>query len=109
MPGRVLARLQRGLEELYRIDTALDVRDFLIDSSQRDAHAPTRAPREQLLLAERDGDLELGLFVDRAALENLAARDPRDGLDHRNLADFLLTVEGVSHFVYVAWRARRQR
>jgi hypothetical protein len=105
----MLADLQRGIEGLYRIDTELDVRDFLLDAGQRAACAPARAPREQLLLTERDGDLELGLFVDRGALANLEARDPRAGLDEHNLGDFLLTVEGVSHFVYVAWRARRAR
>src|SRR5215470_1017846 len=105
----MLADVQRGLERLYRIDTALDVRDFVIGSDARDALAPARAPREQLLVAERDGDLELALFVDESALANLAANDPRARLDDTNLGDFLLTVEGVSHFVYLAWRAHRKR
>ena len=109
MTDKLVAGLQRGLERLYRIDTALDVRDFLIDERTRGACAPARAPREQLLLAESEGGLELGLFLDRTALENLAARDPRERLDDRNLGDFLLAVEGVSHFVYVAWRARAKR
>jgi hypothetical protein len=105
----VLGALQRGLEVMYRIETALDVRDFLLDEAERDAFAPSRAPREQLLVAERDGHLELGLFLDAGVLRNLAARDPRDGLDEKNLADFVLTVEGVSHFIYVAWRAQARR
>jgi hypothetical protein len=105
----MLGDLQRGLETLYRIETELDVRDFLLDEAGRAAFAPARAPREQLLVAERDGGLELGLFLDAAALDNLAARDPRAGLDETNLGDFLLTVEGVSHFVYLAWRARARR
>src|SRR5688572_13022142 len=105
----MLDLVQRGLEGLYRIDTQLDVRDFLIDQAAREALGVARQPREQLLVAERDGDLELGLFVDRRALDNLAENDPRDGLDATNLGDFLLTVEGVSHFVYLAWRARADR
>ncbi len=109
MAARVVAELQQGLERMYRIDTELDVRDFLIDEHARDAMAPTRTPREQLLVAETGGELELGLFVCKTALENLAARDPRDGLDDGNLADFCLTLEGVSHFVYLAWRARARR
>ena len=111
LPGLV----QRGLERLYRIETELDVRDFLIDAAARDAiaahparsagaQAPMRAPREQLLVSERDGDLELALFLDERVLANLRAHDPRAGLDDRNLADFLLAVEGVSHFVYLVWR-----
>jgi hypothetical protein len=105
----MLGALQRGLELLYRIDTALDVRDFLLDAAARDAFNPARAPREQLLVAEDGNGLELGLFVDEQVLANLEGRDPRTCLDDGSLADFLLTVEGVSHFVYLAWRARRKR
>ena len=105
----MLELVQRGLEGLYRIETALDVRDFVIDQAARDALGLARQPREQLLVAERDGDLELGLFVDRRALDNLVANDPRRRLDASNLGDFLLAIEGVSHFIYVAWRARAGR
>ncbi len=105
----MLSLVQRGLERMYRIDTSLDVTDFVIDARTRDALKVARAPREQLLVAERDGELELGLFVDEKALANLARNDPRERLDGANLQDFLLTVEGVSHFVYVAWRAQQER
>ncbi len=105
----MLDDVQRGLETLYRIQTDLDVRDFVIDAETRDAIGVQRAAREQLLVSEADGDLHLALFVDDRALANLAAHDPRRRLDGRNLGDFLLTVEGVSHFVYVAWRAQRKR
>jgi hypothetical protein len=105
----MLNLLQRGLERMYRIETELDVRDFVIDQKAREALGVARQPREQLLVAERDGDLELGLFVDRRALDNLTENDPRHRLDASNLGDFLLTVEGVSHFVYVVWRAQAGR
>jgi hypothetical protein len=105
----MLERVQRGLELLYRIETDLDVRDFVLSEASRDAFAPARAAREQLLVAEREGELELGLFVDERALANLAANDPHARLDDGNLGDFLITVEGVSHFVYLAWNARRRR
>lgn len=101
-----LARLQRGLERMYRIDTALEIGDFVLDAAARARVAPARMPREQLLLAEVNGELELGLFVDQAALDNLARHDPTERLHDGNLDDFLLAIEGVSHFVYVAWRAR---
>ena len=91
----MLDDIQRGLETLYRVETELDVRDFLLDAAARDSFAPTRSPREQLLIAESDGGLELGLFLDAAVLDNLAARDPRRGLDDGNLSDFLLMVEGA--------------
>lgn len=105
----MLARLQRGLEQLYRVDTQVAVEDFVIDADAREAFGPARHPREQLLVSQRDDELELALFVDRDVLANLERHDPVDYLDHRNLDDFLLTVEGVSHFVYLVWRARAHR
>jgi hypothetical protein len=103
----VLARLQRGLETLYRVDTQLDVEDFVIDEATRDTLVgATRTPREQLLVSEIDGELGLALFVHREALATLERHDPADGLHQANLHEFLLTLEGVSHFVYLVWRAR---
>ncbi len=105
----MLNALQRGLEILYRIDTRLDVRDFVIDEETRAALFDKRTPREQLLVSQTGDDVELALFIDDRALANLEARDPRARLDDHNLQDFLLIVEGVSHFVYIAWRAQQQR
>ncbi len=108
MPA-VLRALQGGLESMYRVETDLDVCDFLVGGEERDALHVERAPREQLLIRRDDDGLQLGLFVDERTLENLARRDPRRRLDDGNLADFLLAVEGVSHFVYVVHRARVER
>lgn len=105
----MLLKLQRGLETLYRIDTRTRVEDFVIDSAARSRLGPARHPREQLLLCETDGTLELALFLDERALSNLAHRDPSRTLDDDNLQDFLWAIEGVSHFVCVAWRARVER
>ena len=108
MPA-VLRALQGGLESMYRVETDLDVCDFLVDGDERAALRVERAPREQLLIKQADGALELGLFVDERTLANLERRDPRRRLDERNLQDFLYAVEGVSHFVYVVHRARVDR
>jgi hypothetical protein len=102
----MLTRLQRGLEQLYRIETDVEVSDYVIDAGMRDQLRVGRAPREQLLVAEDGGEVSVGLFVDHEALSNLEANDPGHRLDDRNIGDFLLAVEGVSHFVYLTWRAR---
>ena len=91
---------------MYRIETEVSVDDFMIDERARRELGVSRAPREQLLVSGDGGEVSLGLFVDERALCNLAENDPADGLDDRNLGDFLLAVEGVSHFVYLTWRAR---
>lgn len=102
----MLDRLQRGLEQLYRIETELEVSDFLIDKEARALMGVARAPREQLLVREEGGELSVGLFVDDRALSNLAAHDPAHRLGEHNMGDFLLALEGVSHFVYLTWRAQ---
>ena len=94
---------------MYRVSTELDVSDFLVDDQGRQAIAPDRSPGEQLFLREDEAGLSVGLFVDKAALARLAHRDPRARLDDDNLPDFLLALEGVSHFVYLATRARVER
>lgn len=105
----LLARLQLGLEALYRVETKLAIDAFVIDGEQRDRIRPARAPREQLLLREDDGELGMALFVDAAALANLEKNDPAARLDDDNFTDFCLAVEGVSHFIYMALRAAESR
>jgi len=105
----VLRRLQLGLEALYRVETRLEVEAFVIDEEQRRRAGVARAPREQLLVRHEDGALEVGLFVDRAALENLERNDPARRLDDANFGDFCLAVEGVSHFVYLVLAAGGHR
>ena len=105
----VLDRLQGGLERLYRVATGLPVEAFLIDAADRATLGLARAPREQLVVVECDDGIDVGLFVDRAVLANLAAFDPGSGLDDRNLPAFLYALEGVSHFVYTAVCAQGAR
>jgi hypothetical protein len=106
---KTLARVQRGLEMLYRVDTGVAVDDFMIDEPTRESLAPARKPREQLLVCEDEGEMSVALFIDPRVLSNLATHDPGRRLGEHNLGDFLLAVEGVSHFVYAIWCARAER
>lgn len=105
----MLSRVQRGLETLYRVETGVSVEDFVVDESLRDQLVTERRPREQLLVCETAGEMALALFIDPAVLANLGANDPGHGLGDHNLGDFLLAVEGVSHFVYAICCARAER
>lgn len=95
--------MQRGLETLYRVDTGVEVGDFVIDEVMRDALAPQRRPHEQLLVVEDTGEVALALFVHPAVLTSLDS-----GIGRHNLGDVLLALEGVSHFVYAIHRARSE-
>lgn len=105
-----LLRMQRGLEALYRVDTGVAIADFVVGVEIRDYLVPRRRPREQLFALCEDGEeASLALFVDPEAIANLEARDPSDRLDDSNLGDFLLAIEGVSHFIYTVCCARTGR
>jgi hypothetical protein len=104
-----LRRVQRGLEALYRVDTGVEIADYIVGAELRDALVSARRPREQLLVCEADGELALALFIDPRALANLTSHDPADRLGDHNFGDFLLAVEGVSHFIYAVRCARAER
>ncbi|MBA3818175.1 MAG: hypothetical protein H0X17_04740 [Deltaproteobacteria bacterium] len=104
-----LSRVQHGLESLYRIETGLDVGHFVVSADVRDELVATRRPREQLLVREEAGEMSVALFIDPDALANLANHDPARRLGDHNLGDFLLAIEGVSHFIYTVCCARVDR
>jgi hypothetical protein len=105
----VLGRVQRGLESLYRVETGVEIEDFMIGHDVRDELAPTRRPKEQLLVSEDQGEMSLALFIDPSVLANLATHDPSNRLGDHNLGDFLYAIEGVSHFIYTVWCAKADR
>ncbi len=104
-----LGRVQRGLEALYRVDTGVEIADFVVGRELRDAVVSARRPREQLLVCETGGELEVALFIEPGVLANLLAHDPARRLGEHNFGDFLLAIEGVSHFIYAVWCARAAR
>jgi hypothetical protein len=104
----VLRALQTLLSRLYDVDLDYDVYDFLVT----DRHAlgdvtpvnDHRAPEEELLLAETGDGAGMALYIDPSVLKRLEEADPFGELTEANLADYCTALEGVSHFVYSAWR-----
>lgn len=85
------ARIQERLARTYLIDGAPAVDNFI---------QPTDGPaREALLIRDADGELEVALHLPREAIAG--GRPP-------SFDEVCQIVEGVSHFVYVAERARRE-
>jgi hypothetical protein len=91
------------------VETGVEIADFVVGADLRDVLVTARRPREQLLVCEADGELALALFIDPSALANLTSHDPARRLGDHNLGDFLLAVEGVSHFIYAILCARAAR
>jgi len=107
----LLRELQALLARINDAAVPEDVCDYLItDRAQLGRwHAPSAASAtpEALVVAEEDGALDMGLYLDPALLERLAASAPLARLDDDNLEDFCTALEGVSHFNCVAWCAAR--
>jgi hypothetical protein len=109
----LLRELQALLARINDAEVGHDVCDFLITDRRELArwHAASGAAGtpEALLVAEAEEGLDVGLYLDRALLERLAASRPLARLDDDNLEDFCTALEGVSHFTCVAWSAARGR
>lgn len=108
----MLQRFQGLLETIYDVQTGYTVTDFLITNAALAAALQGSAARpvEEKLLIARDGDdAGVSLYVEEALLARLRKQDPLQALSDDNLADFLIALEGVSHFVYLAWNLRHDR
>jgi len=104
-----LAAMQSCLTELYGLDLDHCVDDFLITdrSLARCLGGASRERDEELLIVEDDDGAGVSLFLEQALVDRLERDDPVAALSHRNLADFLVAFEGVSHFTYFAFKASR--
>jgi hypothetical protein len=87
--GSLPARIQARLAGYYGIEEAPAVDAFV---------EPADDAREAVLVREREGELELSVRLPRVALEG-----GRPSFD-----ELCQIVEGVSHFLYLAERARRE-
>lgn len=106
---KTLSRVQRGIETLYRVETGVCVSDFVVGTAYRDELVTERRAREQLLVVEAHGEMNLALYIEPGVLANLITHDPGRRLGDHNLGDFLLAVEGVSHFIYAVCCAKVDR
>ncbi len=109
----MLAQLQDHLSSIYRADSGYDVNDFLITDPALAAILGSGSlipdTEETLLLTEDKDGLALSLFLDSAMLSRLRNANPLQALQVTQLNDLWTVLEGISHFNYIAWRARKNR
>lgn len=108
----LLTRLQQLIGGIYDVSIAHDVYDFLVTDRQHlPLEARGRLSAEDLIVGEPAGDGEVGmsLYLDPALLERLKRQDPIEQLHDGNVADYWTALEGVSHFLYLAWHAGHDR
>ena len=109
----MLADLQQQLNDTYQVGQGHDVRDFLITDPclakciGGDSLLTNTA--ETLLLSQDEDSLGMSLFLDSELLDRLRSANPIGRLRADQLDDLWKVLEGVSHFVCVAWKAEQDR
>lgn len=108
--GAILSQLQSLLAGIYDVPIAYDVAEFLLTDRTclPRAHGANLADEQVLVASEADG-LEIGVFLEPRVLEHLTQANPIDALHGGNLADYWTALEGVSHFIYLAFNAMHDR
>jgi hypothetical protein len=103
----ILKRIQELIGGIYDVSIAHDVYDFLVTDRLRLPAAVRSHPTDEQLVVASAGSGEIGvsLYLDPALLERLAQADPLQSLHEGNVADYWTALEGVSHFVYLAWNS----
>lgn len=101
----MLGRIQAILSELYDLELGVSVEDFVCDETvARAAVGDAVARREVLVVVEEPEDVSVGLYVDPEIVRTLEGTWGSPG--GTALEAFRLAAEGVSHFVYLMFRAR---
>ena len=107
----ILKRLQDLIGGIYDVSITHDVYDFLVTDRRHlpTAAAPQGPTDEQLIVAQCDDgssdEIAMALYLDPQLLERLGRADPMESLHDGNVADYWTALEGVSHFLYLAWNA----
>lgn len=106
---QLLEELQGLLQQTYDLPGEHRVTDFLtMNPAVIEALGialESAGAREQLLVSQQDDSVDLAVYIAPEVLARLGDSDPLEFLHDGNLADFWLVLEGVSHFVYLAWNA----
>ena len=109
----MLGELQQQLSDIYQVESAHDVRDFLVTDPMLarilGRGAMLGDSEETLLMSQDDDGLAMSLFLDADRLERLETSNPLGRLRVGQLDDLWKVLEGVSHFHCVAWKAAQDR
>jgi hypothetical protein len=110
---KVLKSIQDLLHLVYDLNLTHRVDDFLITdqdyAAQLDNSSNSRVTDEKLLVLQNEGELLISLYLAEELLSSLHENDPFEQLHDHNLGSFCTALEGVSHFVYLAWNASHDR
>lgn len=103
-----LDKLQRQLQSIYEIDIPFTVSDFVTTDLQlisglTGGHKDHL--REKLLVLQDGEDLDLSLYLHEDVITTLIEETGDNRLGPENFDNLCLAIEGISHFLYLTWRA----
>lgn len=91
-----LVRVQRQLEAIYELEPTPEIAPFVrVDAADT---------REQLLVQQSDDAVDIVVLLPRASVDALLSRGEPFALDA-----YLGAIEGISHFIHLADRARMEQ
>ena len=109
---KLLHGVQRRFEDTYDIPQQLDIADYLITNraqAQALAGRNLSSSDEHLLIDQSHDALALSLFIDAPTLQRVHSRNTDNSLQAATLADWCTILEGMSHLLYSAFNALRDR
>jgi hypothetical protein len=105
-----LRSVQRSLQRFYRIETELDIADFLttdLDGLRQFGVDPESRVGETVFVRGGTDSIEISVYVSPKTLSRLAASNESHAT--AGLNDYCLAAEGVSHFMFLVERAGKCR
>jgi hypothetical protein len=101
------------LQDIYELDIPYNINDYLFTCKTRlqqlDTSQTNHYTREKLLVSVDEQGLNLSLYLDQNILDHFTTHNPLERIDQHNVQEFCLALEGISHFLYLAWNASYDR
>jgi hypothetical protein len=106
----MLRALQSLLARIYDVPQTHDISRFLItDRARLPAALRGSLADELVVVAQDEGTLWINLYLEPGVLRRLGSANPLRALHSGNIADYWTVLEGVSHFMCLAWHAAHDR
>ncbi len=109
----LLTTVQEQFEKIYQLPQYLSIEDFLINQEtleklkgEQSNHLTTLNLKGLMLLLPEEDELSLAIYLNDQVMNNLRKYSPSQGLNERNINDFCIMAEEVSHFLYITWKAQ---
>jgi hypothetical protein len=105
--------IQQQFQSIYQLPQDLSIEDFLINQKTLETAQEERCDlistarhRGFMLLFTEGEELHVGIYLHNQLIDNLRKHNPLLGLHEKNIDDFCILIEEVSHFLYTTWKAR---